>query len=196
MNKLYLLAALAAAAHAAWTVDGMTDCDYSGDTADSGDYAYTWKITDLAESSACNNDFVFDFNVDGAVVTTTTTDDSTSVYAYGIAGSGKNLKKLSFEDSTYWTADVVSDYFADVDTSTDYLTGTTMTSDYDGGILASQYDVSTKSSGDKSANAAGWTVIFYNSDSTAGVDITGSTDNALLTATTALTFAGVAGLFF
>jgi hypothetical protein len=70
-----------------------------------------------------------------------------------------------------------------------------MASDYDGGLINSYYEVSSMSSGDKSANAAGWTVIFYNADA-ADVDVGGETDNALLTAATAVTFAGVAGLFF
>lgn len=190
MNKLYLLSALVAVAYSQ-----ATACSYKTTATTSGDYAYTWAITDLAKSSACYNEYIYSFTVDTVYETGTTTDDSSNVYAYGVAATGSKAKDVSFEATSTFSATWITTEFGSAG-ATDAVDGTAMSSDYNGGFITSQYEVSSLSSGDKDANAAGWSVVFDNADSTNGVDINGSTDNAIFTAVTAFTVVGVAGLFF
>jgi hypothetical protein len=191
MNKLYLLSALVAAAYAQ-----ADACDYATDTASSGDYAFDWTISSLATTTACYNEYIYDFQVYSAYESSDdTTDQSASVYAAGFAASGKKAKNVAFVDSTTFTAAYVTSVFTNDVTDPINDDSENMDSDYNGGTISSEYGITTMSNGDKSANAAGWTVVFYNSGSDT-VDIVGGTNNAVFAAASTLTFGAVAGLFF
>jgi hypothetical protein len=98
---------------------------------------------------------------------------------------------MSFEDSTYWTAAVVSGYIADADA----ISACTTADSFDGGCIGDDNGVDSQSEDKKDGNAYGWTLLIYNGGS-GGVDIWGGSDNAITTAASAFTLAGVAGLFF
>jgi hypothetical protein len=150
MNKLYLLSALVAATYAATSDDDacMTSDDFL--TSD-GDYAYTFSFTEAKSADGttptiCYYNFVYDFGGITPVATSNSDDVSTEFDMFAIAATGKKAKNVAFDDSTDGTSAYAE--LATAETADD--------TSIDDGIVDTTSDYTTKSSGDKSAGAAGY----------------------------------------
>jgi len=220
MNKLYLLAALAASTFAAVTTEDADECSLDMTEEEDGDYAYSW-ITEISiatlsswdetvdstnAGALCYYDFIYNFSVDDVSCAdadsacTYVPDDGVDFGVYGYAADGSDEDDVDFESLEVSEATIYADWAADVTAEEE------MTDPYDGGIIELGSEIMTTSEKNKDAEpgAAGFRVAFIAmvgdavADAEAGgvVTVEGMSNNAVVQAAGAFTLAAVAGLFF
>lgn len=207
MNKIYLLAALAAFAYGTYTADEDADeCGADMTEAEDGDYAYTFEYTqdavthdltdddtDNAATSVCYQDFIYDFVIsDFEIDGETVADVDFEPVFYGYAADGADEDDVDFESVTLAAEEAYADAAADV------LAEEEMTDPYDGGIYDIGTDVMTSSENheEEEVGLPGVRMFSIWDATVDSVIVTGESNNALFQAASALTVAAAAGLLF
>lgn len=204
MNKLYVLAALTAYTYA--TATDATECDLTFEAntdTTTYDYAYSWSgsleaMQDILISTDSDNDgsicyyeYQYDFVIETATVVDATTGDAVDstdadydadYYFYAVDATGTSEDDPGF-DSTLSMEDAYTD-----------ASGSDST---DGTLLTLGDEVTSASDdGDDSTDPYGYTVYAIWMGATQTLDVDGYSNNAVVSAASALTVAAVAGLFF
>jgi hypothetical protein len=196
MNKLYLLSALSAYVLATATTEDSAECDITFTEAEEGDYAYTWEVTitaddlslnadDSVTGTVCYNDFVYDYTIDAVEVVATADDgvavDDDTMYAIFLV----DYEDVDTPASVLPMADAYADVLADDDSVGDVLDTETH-----------EFTSSEDGDGDEETDPAGQTAYALWLGTADDLVISGSSNNAVVSAASAFTVAAVAGLFF
>lgn len=193
MNKLYLLAALAACAYAAQTEDDADSCSVEWEELEDEDYAYGFTVTvepdtetqlgdtDADLGTVCMHDYVFSFEIDTVEPVNADGDDATDdvdddAFIYALDYSDEDTPEDTLTMAEVWS----------IWTEAEEGDGTELGA---GDSFASAVD-------DDESEVYGATIYVLWAGAADDLVITGFSNNAVISAASAFTAAAVAGLFF